>query len=205
MSTDEVKIEEVAEDVEDVTEDVEDDVEGAAEADGEAAGSSRSKQNRAEKKCRRALQKLGLREVSNVNRVTAKCQNNLFVIAKPDVFRVPNTDTYIVFGEPKIEDMNANAAAKAASQFQTSDDVLKAAQNLPASMGGAGTDVPDLEPAAAAAADDADVDATGLEDSDISIIQSQTSCSRAVAVQALKSTNGDLVAAILRVSEIDAK
>jgi nascent polypeptide-associated complex subunit alpha len=193
MSTDEVKIEEVAdEEVDTVEESVKEDVAEAAE---EQAGPSRAKQNRAEKKCRRALQKVGLRPVKGINRVTAKCATNLFVIAKPDVYRVPNTETYIVFGEPKIEDMNANAAQKAAEQFKNTDEVLNAAKDIEGMN--VADDIPALESTTASPADDGEIDASGLEESDITIIQSQTSCTRAVAVKALKDTSGDLVAAIL--------
>ena len=41
----------------------------------------------------------------------------LFVIQKPDVFKSPASDTYIVFGEAKIEDLSAQAASQAAEQF----------------------------------------------------------------------------------------
>ena len=33
----------------------------------------------------------------------------LFVISKPDVFKSPASDTYIIFGEAKIEDLSAQA------------------------------------------------------------------------------------------------
>ena len=42
----------------------------------------------------------------------------LFVIAKPDVFKSPASDTYIVFGEAKIEDLSAQAQSAAAEQFK---------------------------------------------------------------------------------------
>ena len=41
----------------------------------------------------------------------------LFVIQKPDVFKSPASDTYIVFGEAKIEDLSAQASQAAADQF----------------------------------------------------------------------------------------
>ena len=37
----------------------------------------------------------------------------LFVIQEPTVFKSPASDTYIVFGEAKIEDLSAQASAKA--------------------------------------------------------------------------------------------
>ena len=41
----------------------------------------------------------------------------LFVIQKPDVLKSPNSDTYVIFGEAKIEDLSAQASAQAAEQF----------------------------------------------------------------------------------------
>merc|ERR1712099_115662 len=89
---------------------------------GEAADGSKkdgaSKQNRAEKKSRKAVQKLGMKPVPGIVRVTVKKSKNiLFVISKPDVHKSPTSDTYIVFGEAKIEDLSAQAQASAAQQF----------------------------------------------------------------------------------------
>ena len=56
-----------------------------------------------EKKARKAMSKLGLRQVTGVTRVTIrKSKNILFVITKPDVYKSPASDTYIVFGEAKV-------------------------------------------------------------------------------------------------------
>ena len=64
---------------------------------------SKARQSRSEKKARKAVQKLGLKSVAGVNRVAIrKSKNILFVIAKPDVYKNPNGDTYIVFGEAKV-------------------------------------------------------------------------------------------------------
>lgn len=47
--------------------------------------------------------KLGLKQIMGINRVTIrKSKNILFVIAKPEVFKSPASDTYIVFGEAKV-------------------------------------------------------------------------------------------------------
>ena len=64
---------------------------------------SKARQSRSEKKARKAVQKLGLKIVTGVNRVAIrKSKNILFVIAKPDVYKTQNGDTYIVFGEAKV-------------------------------------------------------------------------------------------------------
>merc|ERR1719443_845153 len=76
------------------------------------------KQNRSEKKSRKAIQKLGFKPFPGVVRVTdKKSKNILFVISKPDVHKSPASDTYIIFGEAKIEDLSAQAQASAAQQF----------------------------------------------------------------------------------------
>jgi nascent polypeptide-associated complex subunit alpha len=60
-------------------------------------------QSRAERKARKALLTLGLKKVPDITRVTLRRPKNvLFVIAKPDVYKSPNSDTYIVFGEAKV-------------------------------------------------------------------------------------------------------
>merc|ERR1719487_2270527 len=81
------------------------------------------KQNRQEKKSRKAVQKLGLKPVPGITRVTVKKSKNiLFVISKPDVHKSPTSDTYIIFGEAKIEDLSAQAQASAAQQFTSAPE-----------------------------------------------------------------------------------
>ena len=61
------------------------------------------KQSRSEKKARKALLKLGLKPIPGIARVTVrKTKNILFVIARPEVYKNPSSDTYIVFGEVKV-------------------------------------------------------------------------------------------------------
>ena len=64
---------------------------------------SKAKQSRGEKKARKIMSKLGLKQVTGVSRVTIrKSKNILFVINKPDVYKNPASDTYIVFGKNLI-------------------------------------------------------------------------------------------------------
>lgn len=64
---------------------------------------SKARQSRGEKKARKAMSKLGLKAVQGVTRVTIrKSKNILFVVNKPDVYKSPASDTYIVFGEAKV-------------------------------------------------------------------------------------------------------
>merc|ERR1712232_477141 len=87
-------------------------------AEGAATAGGGGKQNRSEKKSRKAVAKLGMKPVPGIVRVTVKKSKNiLFVISQPDVHKAANSDTYIVFGEAKIEDLSAQAQASAAQQF----------------------------------------------------------------------------------------
>ncbi|VDK18353.1 unnamed protein product [Anisakis simplex] len=69
----------------------------------QVSGDKGSKQSRSEKKARKLFSKLGLKPVHGVSRVCIrKSKNILFVINKPDVYKSPGSDTYIVFGEAKV-------------------------------------------------------------------------------------------------------
>jgi nascent polypeptide-associated complex subunit alpha len=101
----------------------EDEEESDSEDEGEG-DDGKSKQSRSEKKSRKAMQKLGMKPVPGVTRVTIKKSKNiLFVISKPDVFKSPASDTHIIFGEAKIEDLSAQAQSAAAEQFKVRDRV----------------------------------------------------------------------------------
>merc|ERR1712048_1434306 len=116
--------------------------------------------------------------------------NILFVISKPDVHKSPNSDTYIVFGEAKIEDLSAQAQASAAQQFT-------AAPEADDSSKGAATETAKIEEVD----DDAgEVDESGIEPKDIELVMSQVSCSKAKAVAALRANNNDIVEAIMQLS-----
>ena len=61
--------------------------------------------NRNEKKCRKALMKVGMKQMSGITRVTLKKRDGLiFVIDDPKVLNLDNS--YAIFGELKLEDLN---------------------------------------------------------------------------------------------------
>ncbi|GMM27568.1 Egd2 protein [Martiniozyma asiatica (nom. inval.)] len=155
-----------------------------------------------EKKARDALVKLGLTAVKDITRVTfRKKDGSIIAIEKPDVYKTPS-GAYIVFGEAKVEDltkryqeaMAAQQAAQQASaglQQESGEDLATSIQNdlAKASL--------EDKSAEAEVEDDAEVDATGLEEADISVVMEQSSVSRSKAVKALKENNGDVVNAIM--------
>lgn len=108
----------------------------------------------------------------------------LFVIQAPDVFKSPASDTYIIFGEAKIEDLSAAAQSQAAEQFK----MPRASEpELAESRGGA----------AAAEEDDEEVDDAGVEQKDIELVMTQANVTRSKAIKALKNAEGDIVSAIM--------
>merc|ERR1712181_8381 len=162
------------------------------EGEGEAGG--KGKQSRSEKKSRKAMQKLGMKPVPGIIRVTVKKSKNiLFVIKDPDVFKTSSDNpkspaTYIVFGKAEIEDLSAQATSAAVEQFKAP---------------GAGLDVgvddaPKIE--AVEGDDDGDEDAGDLDENDIELVVKQAGVTKAKAIKALKSNDNDVVNAIMALS-----
>ncbi len=159
---------------------------------------SKAKQSRGEKKARKIMSKLGLKQVAGVSRVTIrKSKNILFVIGKPDVYKNPASDTYIVFGEAKIEDLSQQAQMEAAQKFKAAEapqPTELGAQGTAPGQPGAGA-IPEEEED-----DGEEVDETGVEEKDIELVMSQANVSRAKAVKALKNNTNDIVNAIMELT-----
>ncbi|CAK9158252.1 unnamed protein product [Ilex paraguariensis] len=169
-----------AEDSDDDDDDKEDGAQGTNES---------SKQSRSEKKSRKAMLKLGMKPVTGVSRVTIKrTKNVLFFISKPDVFKSPNSETYVIFGEAKIEDLSSQLQTQAARQFSMPDV-------------GSVTTKPEISTAAAQAdEEEEEIDETGVEPRDIDLVMTQAGVSRGKAVKALKTHSGDIVSAIMELT-----
>lgn len=165
--------------------------------------------NRNEKKARKMMQRLGMRPVSNIARVTLKAApgRGYFFIDRPDVFMSVGgkADTYVIFGEAKQGGNGGFGNAAQAAQAQAAMAQQQAAMAAANATGGdKGTmmpsvqeddedDVPELTNEEGGTA----VDEDGVEGKDIDLVMSQASCPRAKAVAALKENDGDLVNAIM--------
>ncbi|KRX49370.1 Nascent polypeptide-associated complex subunit alpha [Trichinella murrelli] len=146
------------------------------------------KQSRPEKKARKMFSKMGLKQVPGIQRVCIrKSKNILFVINKPDVYKNPSGDTFIVFGEAKIEDLSQHAQQAAAEKFKMSEPAVMNASNAIA----AGKVVPEDSE------EDADIDCTGIEEKDIELVMSQANVGRGRAIKALRKSDNDIVNAIM--------
>ncbi|KAL8293588.1 hypothetical protein RQP46_000289 [Phenoliferia psychrophenolica] len=160
---------------------------------GDASGEG--SRGRGETKARKALSKLGLKKLEGINRVVLRRPKNvLFVISSPEVFKSPNSDCYVVFGEAKVEDAAQQGFAQ---QSMTQSDAMdRQATEVARSAA--------IKSAAAAAAGDDDDDENpeqgDVTNEDIDVVVGQAGCSRAKAIRALKSTGGDIVQAILELA-----
>merc|ERR1712091_782304 len=173
-------------------ESTDDDMPEMEDGDGEAGG--KGKQSRSEKKSRKAMQKLGMKPVPGIIRVTVKKSKNiLFVIKEPDVFKTSSDNpkspaTYIVFGKAEIEDLSAQATSAAVEQFKAPG----------AGLDVGGDDAPKIE--AVEGDDDGDEDAGDLDENDIELVVKQAGVTKAKAIKALKSNDNDVVNAIMALS-----
>ncbi|KAL2069163.1 hypothetical protein VTL71DRAFT_15501 [Oculimacula yallundae] len=179
----------------------------AAEAEIPAEGQIVHSRN--EKKARKSILKLGLVKVPGITRVTLRRPKNiLFVINQPEVYKSPSSNTYIVFGEAKIEDLNSQAQASAAQQLAAADSHDHAGHDHSGHDHdghdhgkGKGKAIETSEDKKDDDEDDGEeVDATGLEDKDIELVMTQASVSRNKAVKALKENDNDIVNSIMALS-----
>ncbi|KAK0655793.1 NAC domain-containing protein [Cercophora newfieldiana] len=159
------------------------------------AGSSAVIHSRNEKKARKAIEKLHLTRVPGITRVTLRRPKNiLFVINNPEVYKSPNSNTYIVFGEAKIEDLNASAQAAAAQQLANQSVEHDHAGHDHAGHSH-GADAKEEEED-----DGEEVDAEGIEDKDIELVMTQANVTRKKAIKALKENDNDIVNSIMALS-----
>ena len=105
-----------------------------------------------------------------------------FVLSKPDVFKSSHSETYVIIGEIKCEDLNTERQTQAAEHFKAPG---------PSRVNSKG------EPFVAAVQDDEEVDELGVDKKDVELVMMQASVSRSRAVEALKAADGDIVSAIM--------
>ncbi|XP_052000099.1 uncharacterized protein LOC127656018 isoform X2 [Xyrauchen texanus] len=151
---------------------------------------SRAKQSRSEKKARKAMSKLGLKQIHGVTRITIrKSKNILFVITHPDVFKSPASDIYIVFGEAKIEDLSQQVHKAAAEKFK-----------IPLDPSPLPSDITPTLTIKEQSEEEEELDEGGLEQRDIELVMAQANVSRAKAVRALRHNKNDIVNAIMELT-----
>uniref|UniRef100_A0A915DCT0 NAC-A/B domain-containing protein n=1 Tax=Ditylenchus dipsaci TaxID=166011 RepID=A0A915DCT0_9BILA len=121
--------------------------------------------------------------VHGVSRVCIrKSKSILFVINKPDVYKSPGSDTYVVFGEAKIENLAQHAQITDVENLKPSSSIIRDVRRMVSEE---------------QESDGEEADATGIEEKDIELVMSQANVSRNKAIKALKKADNDLVNAIM--------
>ena len=144
------------------------------------------------------LSKLGLKPIPGVSRVTIrKSKNILFVISNPDVYKNPVSDTYIIFGEAKIEDLTQTAQKAAAEKFTQSKDLLGSTITKPDLLSGLNQVKNAIKEESD---DDEEVDDKDMEPKDIELVMTQANVTRKQAIKALKKNQNDVVNAIMHLT-----
>merc|ERR1712048_1457656 len=146
------------------------------------------KASRGEKKFKKSLVKMGLKEVKGINRVTLKTSKNFVLyIEDPDILK-SGDNAYVIFGECKMFDYGQNFAADKANAFTKPEEANPTEEVKP--------EVKVEEEAGA----EGDEDAGDIPEESINTLMEYANCSRAKAIKGLKKTNGDVVEAITLVS-----
>ncbi|GBE58570.1 NAC domain-containing protein [Babesia ovata] len=134
---------------EEVSSDGESDVEESRGVDG---GIPKTRQNKNERKARKILAKMGLKPVEGVNKVCIKKSKQVyFVVNSPDVYKLPNSDTYVIFGEAKVEDTGASSALETVQRLSQLSSALQAVSAATASVTNMANALSAVSEAAAAA------------------------------------------------------
>ena len=143
-----------------------------------------NKFNRNEKKCRKALMKVGMKQMTGITRITLKKRDGLiFVIDDPEVLNLDNS--YAIFGELKLEDLNRQMQMEQAKKFAQAQPSVKPTQ----AAGKADAD--DGEP----------LSEEGLTPDHIKMVMEHGQCTRNQAIKALRECNDDTVQAVMKLNE----
>lgn len=139
--------------------------------------------NRNEKKCRKALQKVGMKTLTGITRVTLKKRDGLiFVIDDPEVLNLDSS--YAIFGELKLEDLNRQMQMEQAKKFAQQAPQAKAASTAISAPEDDGEPLPE----------------DGLTPNHISMVMDHANCSRNKAIRVLRETNDDMVQAVMKLT-----
>ncbi|KAB1270285.1 Nascent polypeptide-associated complex subunit alpha [Camelus dromedarius] len=107
---------------------------------------------------------------------------------QPDVYKSPASDTYIVFGEAKIEDLSQQAQLAAAEKLKVQGEAVSDIQENTQT------------PAVQEESEEEEVDETGVEVKDLELVKSQANVLRAKAAPALKNNSNDIVNASMELT-----
>merc|ERR1712242_208290 len=154
------------------------------------------KLNRGEKKCRKALMKLGMKQFAGITRVTMRKRDGyIFVINEPEVLKsADGGNSFVCFGEIKVDDPNQRlqqAEAKKFAEHQAAHAAGTAHQDEPGH--GHGHEPAKDEGEAA--------NEEGITPGHINMVMEHTGCARNAAIEALRESGDDMINAVMKLTK----
>jgi nascent polypeptide-associated complex subunit alpha len=157
-----------------------------------------------EKKAKKILTKLGIKPIAGITRVTlVRSKNLIFAIRNPEVYKNPVNNSYIVFGEAKVEDNGLMAQAQAAQRLREKESNSSGNSQEKSGFSLEELSKPqDSEQKEQEQEDDPSVpvDESGLDPKDIQMVMDQCRVSRSKAVRALRENDNDIVNTIMELT-----
>lgn len=141
------------------------------------------------KRYAKAMAKLGLKQEAGIFKVVVKKAGQPTALTKTEVYRFPNSNTFVIFGEPAYDDAFLGGGSDATRAAAAVTGAAPPAAVAPAASA-----------AAAAADDEEEIDAGDLGDKEIKLVMSQANVSRNRAIKALKNNKGDIVNTIMELT-----
>jgi nascent polypeptide-associated complex subunit alpha len=180
-------------------EDDEDDVPAMGK---QGEGKQERKTNKGEKKCKKALIKLGMKPVTGISRVTIKKTDDvIFAISNPEVLKsATNDNCYVVFGQMSYEDPTAAKASSEAKQYAAKPEEKKVVAPVEIKKEEEKKKPVEEEVKKVEEKPEAPLSEEGITPMHIDMVMSHTKCTRNKAIMALRETKDDMVNAILKLS-----
>jgi len=163
------------------------DVPTSAKGESAAAAAARHRQNKAEKKNKKAILKAGLKEYPGVKQVTIRSAQRLtLTIEEPEVFVSESNGSavFVVFGRFNMEDPTQQRGQQAVQDL-LKKDVEQDISNL----------------ATEATEETEETIPEGVTEKDVQMVVEQTGVSRNAAIRKIKEKGGDIIEAITALSE----
>ncbi|KAJ2558772.1 GAL4 enhancer protein [Coemansia sp. RSA 1933] len=172
----------------------------SAAAQGINQAAFQKQQSAAEKKARKAMQKKGLEQVPGIANISViRKKAPMFSINNPDVYKNASSDTWIIFGEARVENYGNKSLNSSAQRAALNAAAAASATGSAPSASSADAIETEAAPAAAVVSAE-DADESGLESKDIELVMSQAGCDRPSAVKALNNNGKDVVNAIMELT-----
>ena len=163
------------------------------------------KLNRAEKKIKKTLVKMGLKAVQGITRVSVKRRDGLiFIVQDPEVFKTSNAegtkDSYVILGEMKMDEPKINEEALKKNAHHDHDHHDHDGHHHHHEEGKI-SEVASAPKEATIVEDSEPLSEEGLTPMHIEMVMQNAGCSRNAAIKALRETNNDMVSAIMTLTK----